>query len=106
MGIYQGCQPLLKGGLACLGGRGLERLCSTDQFASWESGGRRITLIFRSLREGGWRDLKRGRNRRAFSLGKLDWAPMGRKGRAPEDKCTGPFSWRRDGAGREHKAER
>lgn len=93
MGISQGCQPLLKGGLAYLGRRGLERLCSGDQFASRERGGQRITLICRSLREGGWRHerFEKGKKQEGILARQARLCPDGRGGgEGHEDKWTGP----------------
>lgn len=82
-GISQGCQPLLKGGLAYLGRRGLERLCSGDQFASRECGGQRITLICRSLREAGWRHerFEKGKKQEGILAGQARLCPGGRGGK-------------------------
>lgn len=82
VGISQGCQPLLKGGLAYLGRCGLERLCSGDQFASRERGGQRITLICRSLREGGWRHerFEKGKKQEGILGGQARLCPDGRGG--------------------------
>lgn len=74
--------------MASLGRRGLEMLCSGDQFALQERGGRGWGHFhLSSLREEGEGIL-------AEQAGLCPVAP-GREGKGPEGGWTGPFPWQR-----------